>query len=345
MFLLTNECTNVAGVYKITRKRACGDIGYSREEIDTIIEKFTSAGKVFYIDDYIIIPKWPKHQSHLKPGANLYLGFLSIVQNLPDNIKEFITDRSHYDYDMSQVAGYEKYYDFGRCPPETPTTSRRCPPETGTTSPFSGDNFNLNLNSNLNSNFNNISGGKLNLSSREETALCGKLGEKPPPLIDNIKTKAQSVGMFLDDSVIHRIIKALPHPAWFSGEHSVIDFVMGKIKDAYKNKNKSEEDYRRLFISALCEWKNIPEEYPHWLRKQIKAEDDKKAQEKRSTPPANCPKCGEGMNGNTICRKCNGWVVFDEKTKEWQYQENPDFDIKAAFEKRKKKIEPGGVDF
>jgi hypothetical protein len=104
MYLLTNECTNPAGVYRITIKRIKDDTGIPRNDIKNIIERFQNDGKAFYIDEFIILPKWPKHQKFGVRGK-LYLGAMAVLKSLPDNIKEFISDRKHYDFDITNI-GY-----------------------------------------------------------------------------------------------------------------------------------------------------------------------------------------------------------------------------------------------
>jgi hypothetical protein len=99
-YLLTNEHTNAAGVYQCTLKNVRLEIGLGREEIERIMEKFAEAGKAFYFRDYIIIPKWLKHQK-IKERSGLFLGMVKVLQGLPDDVKAFISDRRHYDYDVS----------------------------------------------------------------------------------------------------------------------------------------------------------------------------------------------------------------------------------------------------
>jgi hypothetical protein len=117
-YLLTNEHTNAAGVYQCTLKNVRLDIGLGREEIERIMAKFAEAGKAYYFREYIIIPKWLKHQK-IKERSGLFLGAVKVLQGLPDEIKAFISDRRHYDYDVSPYIG------------SLPTPSQDPPPENG----------------------------------------------------------------------------------------------------------------------------------------------------------------------------------------------------------------------
>jgi hypothetical protein len=100
MYLLTNENTNIAGVYKITIKRMKDDTGISRDKVTAALERFAHDKKAFFIDEYIIIPKWPKHQK-LGERGKLRLATNSILRSLPEKIKNFIAQPEHYEYDAS----------------------------------------------------------------------------------------------------------------------------------------------------------------------------------------------------------------------------------------------------
>jgi len=102
--LLTNIHTNVAGVYPFALKYVCADTGCSREEVNTAMTKFEGAGKAYFYREYMIIPKWLKHQK-IKERSGLFLGAVSVLKSLPDEIKDFIADRRHYDYDVSAYIG------------------------------------------------------------------------------------------------------------------------------------------------------------------------------------------------------------------------------------------------
>jgi hypothetical protein len=100
MYLLTNENTTVAGVYKITVKRIKDDTGISREEVVAALDKFAKDKKAFFTDEFIIIPKWPKHQK-LGERGKLRLAVNALLRSLPRKIKEFLMQPGHYDYDLS----------------------------------------------------------------------------------------------------------------------------------------------------------------------------------------------------------------------------------------------------
>ena len=100
MYLLTNELTNIAGIYEISIKRMKDDTGLPREDVIAGLEKFSLDKKAFYIDRHIIIPKWPKHQK-LGERGKLKLGAEAVLKSLPEEIKRFIKIPGNYCYDLS----------------------------------------------------------------------------------------------------------------------------------------------------------------------------------------------------------------------------------------------------
>ena len=85
LYFLSNTLTNIAGVYKISDKRILFDTGLKDQEFKKIFDKFENAGKAYRYEEYIIIPKWPKHQkwqTHTKIRAGIEI----ILKKLPGEI-------------------------------------------------------------------------------------------------------------------------------------------------------------------------------------------------------------------------------------------------------------------
>jgi PAS domain-containing protein len=173
----------------------------------------------------------------------------------------------------------------------------------------------------------NIGGG---ISERpEKGAGCEKFPQKPPPnFFKIIKNKAKEAGYLYDDSVVRKIASCIPDPDWITGNHSVIEFVAGKIRDTYGGKPREEQ--RKLFAAAFS-WENVREEYPEWLAEQIKADERRELERLRGTPPETCPKCGAGLNGGRKCGNCGVFAVFDDETRTWVWDTPFDFSFSGAF--------------
>ncbi len=106
MYLLTNECTSISGVYKITIKRIKDDTGISREEVQSILNKFAKAKKAYYFNEHIILPTWLKHQ-HLN-NQKVNLGVRRALNALSNEIIDFLRKENHFYYDIDDFIDNNK---------------------------------------------------------------------------------------------------------------------------------------------------------------------------------------------------------------------------------------------
>ena len=106
VYLLTNDSTSICGVYKLTVKRIKDDTGISRQEITDILQKFAADKKAYYVDEYIILPNWLKHQ-HLN-NESVRLGTIRALKALPDHIIAFLREPHHFYYDVDTFLGIKK---------------------------------------------------------------------------------------------------------------------------------------------------------------------------------------------------------------------------------------------
>lgn len=106
LYLLTNDSTSICGVYTLTVKRIKDDTGISREEIQEILQKFADDKKAYYVDEYIILPNWLKHQ-HLN-NESVKLGTIRALKALPNNIIAFLREADHFYYNVDDLLGPKK---------------------------------------------------------------------------------------------------------------------------------------------------------------------------------------------------------------------------------------------
>ena len=90
LYFLTNPLTNLLGIYEISLKRISVDTGFDRDMVLKIIRRFSEDGKIYYYENYIILPNRFKHQNL---NSNMEKNVKKLFINLPDKIKEFIIDR------------------------------------------------------------------------------------------------------------------------------------------------------------------------------------------------------------------------------------------------------------
>jgi hypothetical protein len=318
-YLLTNTHTNPAGVYQCTLKNIRLEIGLEREEIERIMAKFEVAGKAFYYCGYIIIPKWLNHQ-RIGDRSTLFLGAVKVLKSLPDDVKKFISDRRHYDYDVSNIIGSEYPIDNLSQNNNNLSISYQ---ENDKISTHDID-FDLDIDSDV-------------VVDHRDISSCE---EKPPD--DDSKTTtdilsiqaiAKGNGFFLTDSqagAFHCL-----DPAWLSGDFNFLVFAAEKIN---ADTSKTHGDHERIFAKSWS-YQNLLQEYPAWLKKKktesivreksrqkAKTEQEKQRQlrELRKHKHKTCTHCGVVFKNIAIrgnCPSCGWDYILDEEKVAFVFRE------------------------
>jgi len=89
LYLLTNPLTNILGIYEISLRRISFDTGLNKEIIQKGLERFERVRKVYYIDEFIILPNFLKNQ---KLNSNMKVGVSKIFNELPNELKHNVLD-------------------------------------------------------------------------------------------------------------------------------------------------------------------------------------------------------------------------------------------------------------
>jgi len=63
LYFLTNEHSNIAGIYEMPVEIIARESGVEKEMIEKIITRFSSAGKIYYIDGWVYVKNFAKHQA------------------------------------------------------------------------------------------------------------------------------------------------------------------------------------------------------------------------------------------------------------------------------------------
>ena len=83
LYFLTNALTNICGAYEISIKRIVFDTGIAEELIKGLLKRFAEDKKVLYVDGYIIIKNFIKHQ---KQNPSIIAGIKAESGRLPANV-------------------------------------------------------------------------------------------------------------------------------------------------------------------------------------------------------------------------------------------------------------------
>ena len=90
IYLLTNPLTNMLGIYEISVKRIAYDTGLTEERVNKSLKVFQSLSKVYYRENYIILPNFLKNQNL---NTNMQKGALNLFKELPKWLKDSIIDK------------------------------------------------------------------------------------------------------------------------------------------------------------------------------------------------------------------------------------------------------------
>ena len=85
LYLLTNEHTNLCGIYELSLKVLARETGLEMELIEKLFKRFT--GKVYYFDGWVYLKNFTKHQVD---NASIRLGIEKSLAIIPNEIKEKI---------------------------------------------------------------------------------------------------------------------------------------------------------------------------------------------------------------------------------------------------------------
>jgi len=86
LYLLTNEHTNIAGIYELPIIRMAQETGLDKEMLPKILKRFEENGKVFYVDNWVLIKNFSKHQK--SNSEKVKIGIQKQIEEIPDNILE-----------------------------------------------------------------------------------------------------------------------------------------------------------------------------------------------------------------------------------------------------------------
>lgn len=85
LYLLTNPNTNMLGIFEINIRRISFDTGIDKDMILKIFDRFHEAGKASYIDGYVCLHNFTKHQAY---NHNMKVSAVNSYNELPEIIKK-----------------------------------------------------------------------------------------------------------------------------------------------------------------------------------------------------------------------------------------------------------------
>src|SRR3990167_8084263 len=86
MYFLTNEHTNIAGIYELPIRVIAFESGLDESVLPAMLKKFQDDKKIYYIDEWIIICNFPKHQESEK-SPKIREGITNALNLLPPKVR------------------------------------------------------------------------------------------------------------------------------------------------------------------------------------------------------------------------------------------------------------------
>jgi hypothetical protein len=83
LYLITNEKTNMLGIYELHIRRISFDTGIDKDMVLKVFDRFEEKEKAKYLDGYVILRNFIKHQSYNK---NMQTSAINSWNELPLNI-------------------------------------------------------------------------------------------------------------------------------------------------------------------------------------------------------------------------------------------------------------------
>ena len=138
LYLLTNESTNLCWIYEISIKRIAFETWYDKDMIEKILDRFTKSDKLLYIDWYVCINNYTKHQvinpstmewikremeelnvlikSKLETVPSLWSGWSTLLNLTKPNLtKPNLTEEINIKFDIFRDLYNKKVWDKNRC--------------------------------------------------------------------------------------------------------------------------------------------------------------------------------------------------------------------------------------
>lgn len=103
LYILTNEHTNIAGIYELPIIRMAQESGIDKEMIPKMLRRLS--GKIEYFDGWVIIKNFQKHQMK---NEKIKLGIENVMKEVPQSIKnvhfKLIKSRVKKSYPMDTLS-------------------------------------------------------------------------------------------------------------------------------------------------------------------------------------------------------------------------------------------------
>jgi uncharacterized phage protein (TIGR02220 family) len=85
LYLITNDKTNMLGIYEVSIKKISFDTGLNKDIIEKALKEFERLSKVKYIKNHVVLVNFMKHQNY---NTNMKKSAIDIYNGLPKELKD-----------------------------------------------------------------------------------------------------------------------------------------------------------------------------------------------------------------------------------------------------------------
>lgn len=100
IYLLTNPMTTIVGAYELSRGTIGRATGLESRVVDELLKRFGDSGKAHYINGWVVLPNFIKHQNYKSP--KIRAGIEAELQNVPEEVQSYI--KIPYAYGIDTVS-------------------------------------------------------------------------------------------------------------------------------------------------------------------------------------------------------------------------------------------------
>lgn len=108
LYLLSNQYTNLIGIYELPLRNMAFDTGIDKEMIKKIFERFTEDKRVYYINNWVVIRNFARHQND---SPMIITGMKRELEEMPLEVKEKLEGKDRvcigYIYDKLSLVKYK----------------------------------------------------------------------------------------------------------------------------------------------------------------------------------------------------------------------------------------------
>ena len=90
IYLLTNQYSDLCGIYEIPYKHIGLDTGFTNEIIKLILTRFENDGKIFYYKGWVLVKNFTKHQA---VNDSMRIGIERSLKEIPIEITSYFTQK------------------------------------------------------------------------------------------------------------------------------------------------------------------------------------------------------------------------------------------------------------